>query len=66
MDATTAKRCLSDLPLSQLLVALDDAERTLGPDSPTAVALARAVREKLRRDVPEPAPRRRTAGRRAS
>jgi len=39
---------LSDLPLWRLLVALDDAERAAGPDSPTARALARAVRERLR------------------
>jgi hypothetical protein len=48
---------LSDLPLWRLLVALDDAERTVGPDSPTARALARAVREKLRHAPPEPADR---------
>jgi hypothetical protein len=40
---------LSDLPLWRLLVALDDAERTAGPDSPTVRALARAVQERLRR-----------------
>jgi hypothetical protein len=40
---------LSDLPLWRLLVALDDAERVAGPDSPTARALARAVQERLRR-----------------
>jgi hypothetical protein len=39
---------LSDLPLWRLLVALDDAERVAGPNSPTARALARAVRERLR------------------
>jgi len=45
---------LSDLPLWRLLVALDDAERTAGPESPTARALARAVLKKLRREPPEP------------
>lgn len=38
---------LHDLPLWRLLVALDDAERTVGPDSPTARALARVIRERL-------------------
>ena len=49
--------CISDLPLWRLLVALDDAERTVGPDSATARALARAVRDKLRQEPPEPAGR---------
>jgi hypothetical protein len=40
---------LSDLPLWRLLVALDDAERTVGADSPTARALARAVQDRLRK-----------------
>jgi hypothetical protein len=39
---------LSDLPLWRLLVALDDAERTAGPDSQTVRVLARAVQERLR------------------
>jgi hypothetical protein len=39
---------ISDLPLWRLLVALDDAERVVGPDSPTARALARAIQERLR------------------
>lgn len=39
---------LSDLPLWRLLVALDDAERTVGPNSPTARILARAVQDRLR------------------
>jgi hypothetical protein len=41
---------LSDLPLWRLLVALDDAERTTGPDSPTTRVLARHVQERLRAD----------------
>ncbi len=54
MDATFpfALR-ISELPLWRLLVALDDAERTLGPDSPTSRALARAVRERLRQEPSE-------------
>ncbi|HKI38263.1 MAG TPA: hypothetical protein VKA46_40790 [Gemmataceae bacterium] len=51
---TSLHRRLSDLPLWRLLVALEDAERTAGPDSPTARALAHAVREKLRQEPPEP------------
>jgi hypothetical protein len=41
------------MPLWRLLVALDDAERTAGPDSPTVRALARAVQERLRREPSE-------------
>jgi hypothetical protein len=44
---------IHDLPLWRLLVALDDAERTVGPDSPTARALARAVRDRLRQEHAE-------------
>jgi hypothetical protein len=51
---------ISDLPLWRLLVALDDAERTLGADSPTARMLARHVRERLRQEPPEPDGRRDT------
>jgi hypothetical protein len=39
---------LRDLPLWRLIVALDDAERTAGPGSATARALAHAMRERLR------------------
>jgi hypothetical protein len=39
---------LSDLPLWRLLVALDDAERTSGPDSSTVRVLARVVSDRLR------------------
>jgi hypothetical protein len=39
---------LIDLPLWRLLVALDDAERVDGADSPTARVLARAIQERLR------------------
>ena len=53
MNANPPHMALSDLPLWRLLVALDDAERTVGPDSPTARALARAVRDKLRQQLPE-------------
>jgi hypothetical protein len=51
---TPSRRRLRDLPLWRLIVALDDAERTTGADSPTTRALARAVREKLRQEPPEP------------
>jgi hypothetical protein len=56
MNANPPQLNLSDLPLWRLLVALDDAERTAGPDSPTARTLARAVQERLRqhRDTPNP------------
>src|SRR5438477_148990 len=47
---------LSDLPLWRLIVALDDAERTVGPDSSTARAVSRAIREKLRQEPPPPKP----------
>jgi hypothetical protein len=57
MNANPPHLSLSDLPLWRLLVALDDAERTVGPDSPTDRALARAVRNKLRQEPPEPADR---------
>ncbi len=59
---TTPHRRLSDMPLWRLLVALDDAERTVGADSPTARVLARAVREKLRQEPPEPAGRKEAQG----
>ncbi len=39
---------LSELPLWRLLVALDDAERVVGPNSSTARVLARVVQERLR------------------
>jgi hypothetical protein len=39
---------LRDLPLWRLIVALDDAERSIGPGSSTARALADAIRERLR------------------
>jgi hypothetical protein len=40
---------LRDLPLWRLIVALDDAERSVGPGSSTARALADAIRERLRK-----------------
>jgi hypothetical protein len=54
MTAASPHPRLNDLPLWRLLVALDDAERTVGADSSTARALARAVRAKLRAEVPDP------------
>ena len=38
---------LRDLPLWRLLVALADAERTLGTADPTTRTIARAVQERL-------------------
>jgi hypothetical protein len=48
MNQPTPHPRLRDLPLWRLIVALDDVERTVGPASPTARALARAVQERLR------------------
>jgi hypothetical protein len=42
---------LSDLPLWRLLVMLDDAERTVGSDSPTARVLAGEVQRRLRAEA---------------
>jgi hypothetical protein len=53
MSTPTPHLCLGDLPLWRLLVALDDAERTAGPDSSTARTLARIIREKLGQEPPE-------------
>jgi hypothetical protein len=39
---------LSDLPLWRLLVALDDAERSVGADTGTARVLAREIQRRLR------------------
>lgn len=39
---------LRDLPLWRLLVALDDAERVAGPESPTARVLAREIQRRLK------------------
>jgi hypothetical protein len=47
-DTLSLPMRLSDLPLWRLLVALDDAERVAGPDSPTARVLAREVQTRLR------------------
>jgi hypothetical protein len=40
---------LSDLPLWRLLVALHDAERAVGANSPTARTLAREIETRLQR-----------------
>jgi hypothetical protein len=46
---------LADWPLWRLLVALDDAERTTGPNSSTTRTLARLVSDRLRQErAPEP------------
>jgi hypothetical protein len=57
MTHATPHHRLIDLPLWRLLVALDDAERVAGPNSSTARALVRVIREKLRREPAEPTPR---------
>ena len=46
----TSHRSLSDLPLWRLLVALDDAERTVGPGSTTVRVLARTILDRMRQD----------------
>jgi hypothetical protein len=61
--ATPSPRRLDDLPLWRLLVALDDAERSLGPDASTTRTLASAIQRRLRRE--RPAPRRPPAGQEA-
>jgi len=55
MSRDTLHPRLADLPLWRLLVALDDAERAAGPDSPTVRVLARAVKERLRGEQATPA-----------
>jgi hypothetical protein len=51
--APTNRRSLSAWPLSRLILALDDVERTVGPDSDTARVLARVLRERLRGERPQ-------------
>ena len=46
---------LTDLPLWRLLVSLDDAERKLGADSPTARILAEEIQRRLKSDRQEEA-----------
>jgi hypothetical protein len=61
MDTENPPRLrLSDLPLWRLIVALDDAERAVGPDSSTARVLARALQDRLR-DCRQSAKRERAA-----
>jgi hypothetical protein len=47
MKTTPPSLRLGDLPLWRLLVALADAERTLGPSDPTTRQFADAVRSRL-------------------
>jgi hypothetical protein len=54
MNPKTRNNRLTDLPLWRLLVALDDAERTAGPDSATARVLARTIRERLQQERHQP------------
>jgi hypothetical protein len=56
MTPRTPALRLTDLPLWRLLVALDDAERTCGPASSTARALAREIQRRLKAEPPDPAP----------
>jgi hypothetical protein len=53
MDTPPLALRIDQLPLWRLLVALSDAERVAGPNSPTARTLAREVRRRL--SAPEPA-----------
>ena len=55
--ATRSPQSLNDLPLWRLIVLLDDAERTVGPGSPTARVLARAFHDRLRQERQAPANR---------
>jgi hypothetical protein len=57
--ATPSPRTLDDLPLWRLLVALDDAEQTLGPHASTTRTLAAVVQRRLRRERPTSSPARR-------
>jgi hypothetical protein len=50
-----APQGLSSLPLWRLLVELDDVERAVGADSPTARLLARLIQERLRQGRAAPA-----------
>lgn len=47
MDTSPLALRLDELPLWRLLVALDDAERAAGSNSPTARALAREINRRL-------------------
>jgi hypothetical protein len=53
MKVKTPPERLSDLPLWRLLVALSDAERTLGPTDPTTRSIANAVQNRLKEEQPE-------------
>ena len=51
MSAATPIPCrLRDLPLWRLLVLLDDAEREVGPDSPTVKLIARVVKDRPKKE----------------
>jgi hypothetical protein len=47
MGPATRTLRISDLPLWRLIVLLDDLERTVGPHSATARAVARIIRERM-------------------
>lgn len=52
MDTTAPTMRIDQLPLWRLLVALSDAERVAGADSPTARVLAREIRSRLTHPTP--------------
>jgi hypothetical protein len=59
--ATVRPQSLADMPLWRLIVALDDAEQTVGPGSPTARTLARAIQDRLRQQREAPVSRHKEA-----
>jgi hypothetical protein len=52
MDTAPLTLRLDQLPLWRLLVALSDAERVAGSNSPTARALAREINRRLAGPIP--------------
>jgi hypothetical protein len=58
MDANTpTPRRVSEWPLALLIIALDDAERCLGPRATTTRTLAHALQDRLRGNRPTPTER---------
>lgn len=56
MSTAARPATLADLPLWRLIILLDDAERTLGPSSETARAIAHALQGRMAAEPPIPAP----------
>jgi hypothetical protein len=54
MDASLTPPRLSDLPLWRLVVALQDAEDAVGPDSESAALIRQAIIDRLERKVCPP------------